>query len=548
MLDQIASLSPFYRNAVIIGLELSLLILGFLLFIWILRFGFSRFDSISWFSRYRGRAGRIHRFIRYGAFFLVLIFCAAVLLFNGLELYRGNDLFDHGRSLLKHLPAGFWGNATETGLKGVVLIIVAMTVTRAIQRVLARLKSRALEYKQLRSNDESVARFFARLNQIQYVTIWFGVLFVLTDAIEPTRAISEFVLIALRIYLIISIGLLVVNAVAAIVDSLDGLSRKYASVNHLLDFYKKLRGLIPLLRRCLEYIVYVSVTSLVLLQVDFIARFAEYGPRIIQGIGIFFIARVVIELVNLVIDRALPIRDEFSDEERQRLETIVPIIKTIQAATIYFFALVLILRSLGFDPLPLLAGAGIAGIIFGLGAQSLLNDVISGFFIIFENLFMVGDFIETGKARGTVESIAIRTTRIRDPDGQQHIIRNGQLSGVVNFSRGYTCAVVEVGIAPDSDLDRAYSILTQIGLQLKQENPDVLEATQVSGLEDFSGPELVVRTVTKVMPGCHAQAGRQLRKLIKESFDREGIVIPFDRRIGMSETGRISDDKKKRIA
>src|SRR3712207_9411406 len=97
------------------------------------------------------------------------------------------------------------------------------------------------------------------------------------------------------------------------------------------------------------------------------------------------------------------------------------------------------------------AGAGIISVVVGFGAQPVINDVVSGLFILFENIFLVGDYIEVGTARGTVEAIQLRTTRLRDPNGALHIVRNGQLSGIVNYSKHYTFAVVEIGVGYDAD-------------------------------------------------------------------------------------------------
>ena len=148
-----------------------------------------------------------------------------------------------------------------------------------------------------------------------------------------------------------------------------------------------------------------------------------------------------------------------------------------------------------------------------------------------KSCYLVGDFIETGTARGVVENIQLRTTRIRDPDGQLHILRNGQLGEVVNFSKGYTYAVVEVGVAYDSNLDHVYEVLKKTGEELKAANPDVLEPTNVQGLDNFGESELTIRTLTRVKPGRHRQAARQYRKMIKDAFDREGIEIPFAQRV-----------------
>jgi small conductance mechanosensitive channel len=238
---------------------------------------------------------------------------------------------------------------------------------------------------------------------------------------------------------------------------------------------------------------------------------------------------VIIEIINLLLDRVTN-TDDVTEEVRQRNETIFPLLKSILAGAVYFIVFVLILRGLGFDPIPLLAGAGILGMVIGLGAQSLVNDLVSGFFIIFENTLRVGDYIEVKETVGTVESIGLRTTRVRGRDGQLFILRNGDLNDVVTYSRSFTNAVVTVGVDHESNIKQVYAVLNKIGDEISRDNEDVLEKTKIEGIEDFNGPELLIRTVTKVNPGCHENVERELRMRMKEAFDDEGIVIPFDKR------------------
>src|SRR6185312_11070889 len=172
-----------------------------------------------------------------------------------------------------------------------------------------------------------------------------------------------------------------------------------------------------------------------------------WGPRLIEGIGLFFLGRAVIELGHLEIARRM-LPDEGLDEmARRRRATMAPIVRSAFTYAVYFGTMVLILASLGFNPMPFLAGAGILGLVIGFGAQAMINDVVSGFFILFENIYLVGDIIECGAARGVVEAIEFRTTKIRDRDGRLHIVRNGDMKLVVNYSKDYGVAAIalEVG-------------------------------------------------------------------------------------------------------
>jgi small conductance mechanosensitive channel len=180
-----------------------------------------------------------------------------------------------------------------------------------------------------------------------------------------------------------------------------------------------------------------------------------------------------------------------------------------------------VLGTLGFNPLPFLAGAGLLGLVIGFGAQSLINDVVSGFFILFENIYMVGDLIEGGGAKGTVEAIEFRTTRIRDPDGRLHIVRNGDMKQVINYSKDYAFAVVPVDVSYDADMRTVFATLKEAGERLHAESRDVLEPTEIDGITAFGPTSLTVRTRTRVRPGRHEWVASQFRLVIKEAFDRE---------------------------
>jgi small-conductance mechanosensitive channel len=160
--------------------------------------------------------------------------------------------------------------------------------------------------------------------------------------------------------------------------------------------------------------------------------------------------------------RMLP-REGIDDMERRRRTTMVPLLRSTFMYAAYFATAVLILGTLGFNPLPFLAGAGLLGLIIGFGAQSLINDVVSGFFILFENIYLVGDVIEGGGAKGAVEAIEFRTTRIRDADGRLHIVRNGDMKQVINYSKDYAVAVVPVDVSYDADMRAVFATLKEAG-------------------------------------------------------------------------------------
>lgn len=532
---ELPPLDLIYRALTVAGLQIALL--GAVLFLVSLVFGvlIRRADALPALSKFSGRTDAVRRRFNKQLLLLFGFLTFIVIAGNGYLLYQRVDVLEETRSRLLGLGTEFWIDLAIDLAKVIGIFIAAGLLVRWISKLLNGLMQRAQAYKNISANDASIELFFSSLNRIQRISIWLLAAFVAVRMLPFPADAADLLLLVLKVYLIIALGLLALKGVAAVVQSLDALVARSREPEKLLGLYERLRGLMPLMRRCLEAAVYVIVATLVMAQMDFIAPLSAWGPPIIESIGIFFVVRVAVEISNLLVDKSMLEGKELDPAERQGLETIVPVFKSILSFAFYFIGFALILRALSINPLPLLAGAGVVSIVIGLGAQPLINDVVSGLFILFERLYLVGDFIETGSARGVVELVQLRTTRVRDPDGQLHILRNGQLGDVINFSKGYTNAVVEVGVAFDSNLDHVYSVLGKAGDELKANNPDVLKSTIVQGLNDFGESQLTIRTVTRVKPGRHRPIARQYRKLIKEAFDREGIEIPFERRVVIFE-------------
>jgi len=242
---------------------------------------------------------------------------------------------------------------------------------------------------------------------------------------------------------------------------------------------------------------------------------------------IFVFSKILISFTNLISEELLLNANNLTETQQKRRQTITPLLQNFTKYFIYFGAGILLLETIGIDPGPILAGAGILGFAIGLGAQNLINDIVSGFFILFENYYLVGDYIETDNASGYVEAIELRTTRIRHYLGQVYILRNGDIVSITNFSKDFIYAYVEVGVDYGTNLNLAKAIIEKVGRKLKEENKDILEATQVDGIKEFGDIRLSIYTVTKVKPGRHIQVKRILRQMLKEEFDREAIYIPL---------------------
>ena len=251
-----------------------------------------------------------------------------------------------------------------------------------------------------------------------------------------------------------------------------------------------------------------------------------------------------VKLVSRAVRRAVDDgNEEVTSDAERRAETLGSVLNNTARVLAVVFFLLMTLQEFGVNIGPLVAGAGIAGVALGFGAQSLVKDVISGFFLLMENQFGVGDIISVDeKHTGTVERMTLRVTQIRDAEGKAHFIPNGSVVRVVVLSKEFARAKVEVGVGYDTDIDAAIALLTRIGKELAEDWPDrVLEPTQVLGVEDLGESAVTLRTLTKTAPAKQWEVARELRRRILMAFREAGIDIPYPQRVvhhrGESMTG-----------
>ncbi|MBH8565869.1 mechanosensitive ion channel family protein [Nostoc sp. CENA67] len=518
-------------NLLIILVEVSLVIFIFLLLNWLLGKSIKLLNKVAIFRTEERTVRTLRRNITGILLLACLLVCILIVGVNGFLIYRGENLQQYTLMWIDRIPSGFWQKLSLGIAQSVGTLIAVALVLKFVDYGLKILNIRAKNLEKNTADDESIDAFFRDLNQRISTGMWLWAAISCTQFLSFPAVVGQYLYILLRIYLIIAVGLLILKAVEAIVDSLDALSIRYSSPDNLLRFYDRLRHLIPFLKRCLEFVIYVCMATLVVQQVQLIANIANLGPRIIKIIGIIFISRVLFEVVYLFVEEILFKERNLTDAQRSRRLTLVPLFRSFLQYSIYFTATVSILYTLDIDPTPILAGAGILGIAVGFGAQTLINDIVCGFFILFENYYLVGDYIQAGKSEdkvveGIVEAIELRTTRIRHPNGQLQIIRNGDIGSITNYSKQYIYAVVEVGVPFDANLADVYKLIEEVGQQLKANDSDVLEATQVDGVESIGESNLLLRTLTKVKPGKHLQIQRVLRKIFTDILIREGITIP----------------------
>jgi moderate conductance mechanosensitive channel len=258
-----------------------------------------------------------------------------------------------------------------------------------------------------------------------------------------------------------------------------------------------------------------------------------YSPILISAIRIAWIL-IVAYLILKVLDSALrrlrlliPAGDVLGVARvEQRTETLRLVIRSVSKAVLILLVVLTISAELGFNIGPILASAGIVGLAVGFGAQSLVKDVISGFFILFEDQFGIGDVVKIGEFTGVVERMSLRATVLRNLEGQVYVVPNGNVQNVTVMTKQWARAVIDVTVPYREELDRVFETLQRIGVRLAQGSRDrILEQPVVLGVEKLGDFGVTIRSIVKTPPFKKDDVLREWRRLIKEEFDRVGIDL-----------------------
>jgi small conductance mechanosensitive channel len=256
----------------------------------------------------------------------------------------------------------------------------------------------------------------------------------------------------------------------------------------------------------------------------------EIVYRIGMCIFIFIIGLFVIKLIQKAIKKSFAAGGRLNPAKSATMSTVCC---SVAKYIVYFLMLCYLLSVWGVDPTSLLALGGLASVAVGLGAQSIIQDILTGAFILVEDQFSVGDVVKIEGYSGTVESVGMRTTRIRSADGDLYIIPNGQIKIITNMSKGFNRAVVDVGISYDENIDRVINLLTAELEKIynNQLITGIIDCPQVLGVEQLADSSVIIRIRADCSVGENWNVERQLRRLIKNALDREGIEIPFPQQV-----------------
>lgn len=260
--------------------------------------------------------------------------------------------------------------------------------------------------------------------------------------------------------------------------------------------------------------------------------FLVHGIKII---GIVVASYLIVKFGKIFIEKAVRkavVSDHFltKEAERKREDTLIRIFNAALKVTVWTVAILTILPEIGINVGPLLAGAGIAGIAIGFGAQYMVRDFIAGLFIILENQYRIGDVVCFDGTCGLVEDIDLRKTVLRDLDGVVHHIPNGEIKKASNLSKDFARVNLNVGVSYDSDLEKVIEVVNRVGKELA-EDPNwkefIIKPPQFLRVDDFGDSAIIIKILGETQPLKQWDVTGELRKRIKIAFDKEGIEIPF---------------------
>jgi small-conductance mechanosensitive channel len=267
-----------------------------------------------------------------------------------------------------------------------------------------------------------------------------------------------------------------------------------------------------------------------------IQRYFELATQWLLTSGLRVLLIVILTLAALRVTRFISTRifpasrKEKDPEFKKRADTLSSVIRYILLFAILIVAAITVMGELGIEIGPVLAAAGIVGLAVGFGAQNLVQDVISGFFILMEDQVRVGDVVQIADKGGLVERMTLRLVVLRDLAGNVHYVRNGQIQVVTNMTRDYSRYVFDIGVAYREDVDEVIEVVKQVDEDLRNDpafKDDILEPIEILGLDQFGESAVVIKARTKTKPICQWTVGREFNRRLKKAFDQRDIEIPF---------------------
>ncbi|MBM7603560.1 small conductance mechanosensitive channel [Metabacillus crassostreae] len=265
--------------------------------------------------------------------------------------------------------------------------------------------------------------------------------------------------------------------------------------------------------------------------INWSALMTSAGIIILKLIGIIIVFLIVKAVGNKVIKKMFDRIQQRDNISPGRSLTLQSLSLNVFSYVLIFIFVVMVFQVFEYDATALLAGAGVIGLAIGFGAQGLVSDVVTGFFLLLEKQIDVGDYVTVAGFDGIVEQVGLRTTQIRGFDGTLHYVPNREITNVSNHSRGNMRALVDIGISYDDNIDKAIAILQSVCDQIAAEDENIVDGPNVLGVQALGSSDVVIRVLAKTENMQQWAVERKLRKAMKEAFDANGIEIPFPHQV-----------------
>lgn len=388
------------------------------------------------------------------------------------------------------------------------------------------IRNRSFSYRSKKKNSYDLLRFLSAVWHIPVLMLVVASLIATTFSGDPTSALRKALLCA---------------ALLIVVLVLTGLIQRHA--NHLQQKTKKNQNVLYTLRlmrfgyTLLICVVWIIFIDLALRIWDSSLLLFEQGAGhdltiiIITILLTILITRLVWILVDTAIYRALT--GVGRNGPSTRAQTMMPLIRNAALGMILVIATIVALANLGMNVTPLLAGAGVIGLAIGFGAQSLVSDLITGLFIIVEDSLAIGDYVDVGNHKGTVEAITIRTVALRDIDGIVHIVPFSEIKSVKNYSRELGFAIFRISIAHDMNIDDAIKAVRAVANEMRLDpilQRDIWSPIEIQGVESFDSGNAVLRARFKTAPLKQFEISRMFNLRLKRYLDEHGLDLGVPRR------------------
>lgn len=281
----------------------------------------------------------------------------------------------------------------------------------------------------------------------------------------------------------------------------------------------------------MEEIAKVIAAGIPIISAETVAYFMD---KVFEIMKIILFAVIFLKLGKLTINKLFASGTNLPVHER-RIVTLRSILNSLIKYIVYFVAGYMLIKEFYKNADAILAGAGIVGLAVGFGAQNLVRDVITGFFILLEDQFAVGEYITAAGVSGNVEEMGFRVTKLRDFTGEVHIVPNGIIQQVTNHNRGSMRALVDVTVAYEEDVDNAIAVLNEVAQQVKADLADIItEGPEVLGVVAVQATGITIRIIARTKPMEQWRVEREIRRISKLAFDRSGMQLPYPKQVNIT--------------